>query len=50
MVNVADLLILTRLAFGLDSPSPLERLLGDLDGDGLLDVRDILKLRQQLGY
>ncbi len=50
VVNVADLLILTRLAFGLDSPSPLERLLGDLDGDGLLDVRDILKLRQQLGY
>lgn len=50
VVNVADLLVLTRLVFGIDTPSPHESLLGDLDGNGVLDVRDILKLRQHLGY
>lgn len=50
VVNVADLLVLIRLVVGLDAPSPLEVRLGDMDGDGILDVRDILKMRQQLGY
>ena len=50
VVNVADLLILARLVEGLDSPSAEERALADINGDGVLDVRDMLLLRQQLGY
>jgi len=49
VMNVADLLILTRLVENLDAPSSPESLLGDINGDGVLDVRDILLLRQQLG-
>ena len=49
-VNVADLLILARLVEGLDSPSAEERALADINNDGVLDVRDILQLRRQLGY
>lgn len=50
IVNVADLMILTRLVEGLDSPSAEESALADINSDGVLDVRDILLLRQQLGY
>lgn len=50
VVNVADLLILTRLTGGLDAPSVQEHSLADINNDGVLDVRDILQLRQQLGY
>lgn len=50
VVNVADLMILARLVEGLDIPSTEERALADINGDGVLDVRDILLLRQQLGY
>jgi hypothetical protein len=50
VVNVADLLILTRLVGNLDSPSVQELALADVNTDGVLDVRDILQLRQQLGY
>lgn len=50
MVNVADLMILARFNGGLDTPSDQERVLADIDNDGVLDVRDILRLRQQLGY
>ena len=50
VVNVADLLILTRFVGQLDTPSSQESALGDINHDGLLDVRDILQLRQQLGY
>jgi hypothetical protein len=49
-VNVADLLILARLVEGLDSSSVQEFALADINTDGVLDVRDILQLRQQLGY
>ncbi len=50
VVNVADVLILTRLIGQLDAPSPQESALGDINNDSVLDVRDILLLRQQLGY
>ncbi len=50
VVNVADLLILTRFVGQLDAPSPQESALGDINNDSVLDVRDILQLRQQLGY
>ena len=50
VVNVADLMILARLVEGLDSPSAQESALGDINSDGVLDVRDMLQLRQQLGY
>jgi subtilisin family serine protease len=49
-VNVADLLILTRFVGGLDTPSAQEFSLADGNNDGVLDVRDILQLRRQLGY
>jgi len=50
VVNVADLLILTRFVERLDTPSAQELTLADANNDGVLDVRDILQLRQQLGY
>ena len=50
VVNVADLMILTRFVGGLDSPSEQELALADVNTDGVVDVRDILQLRQQLGY
>ena len=50
VANVADLLILARFVEGLDSPSAQESVLADINNDGVLDVRDILQLRQQLGY
>jgi subtilisin family serine protease len=50
VVNVADLLILTRFVENLDPPSPQELTLADANNDGVLDVRDILQMRQQLGY
>jgi subtilisin family serine protease len=50
VVNVADLMILTRFVGRLDTPSDQEFSLADVTNDGVLDVRDILQLRQQLGY
>jgi hypothetical protein len=50
VVNAADLLILTRFIGQLDTPSSQEGALGDINNDGVLDVRDILQLQQQLGY
>ena len=50
IVNVADLMILTRFVGRLDTPSAQEFSLADVTNDGVLDVRDILQLRQQLGY
>jgi hypothetical protein len=44
------LLILARFNGGLDSPSAQESVLADINNDGVLDVRDVLQLRQQLGY
>ena len=49
-VDVADLLILTRFAEGLDIPSVREKALADMNNDGIVDVRDILLLRRTLGF
>ena len=49
-VNVADLLVLTRFVEGLDVPTAHEKALADMNSDSVLDVRDILLLRQQLGF
>lgn len=49
-VDVADLLILTRFVESLDVPAAHEKALADMNSDGVLDVRDILLLRQQLGF
>lgn len=49
-VDVADLLILTRLVAELDVPTAQEIILADMNNDGALDVRDILLLRRNLGY
>lgn len=50
VVNVADLMMLARFTGGLEAPSDQERVLADIDNDGVLDIRDVLRLRQQLGY
>ena len=50
VVDVADLLVLTRFVTWLDVPTAYETALSDMNGDGVLDVRDILLLRQQLGF
>lgn len=44
VVDVADLLILTRFIEGLDVPTAHEIALLDMNGDGVLDVRDFLLL------
>jgi subtilisin family serine protease len=49
-VDIADLLILSRFVEGLDVPTARENALADINGDGVLDVRDILLLRRQLGF
>lgn len=48
-INVADLMMLTRFVEGLSTPAAKDIILGDLSGDGQLDVRDLLLLHHQLG-
>jgi hypothetical protein len=50
MLNVADLLVLVRLVEGLAMPTGAELIAGDLNGDDLLDVRDVLALMNALGF
>lgn len=50
VVDIADMLVLTRLVEGLDTPAAQESILADMNNDGVLDVRDMLLLRQQLGF
>jgi len=50
VVDVADLLVLTRFVEGLDVPTAHEKALADMNSDDVLDVRDILLLRRNLGY
>lgn len=49
-VNVADLLLLTRIVEGLTVPAAADQILGDMNSDGVLDIRDVLFLRRTLGY
>jgi hypothetical protein len=49
-INIADLLLLTRIVGGLSAPATADQVLGDMNSDGVLDVRDILLLRRTLGY
>ncbi len=52
MVNTADLLILIQLVEDpvTNPPTPEEMIAGDLTGDGLLDLRDVLVLMNTLGF
>ncbi|TCV83391.1 subtilase family protein [Sulfurirhabdus autotrophica] len=49
-VNISDLLILTRFVEGLDTPTIREKLLADMNNDGVLDIRDVLLMRRLLGF
>jgi hypothetical protein len=46
LVNLGDLLMLTRLVTGSAQPGDLEMILGDINGDDQLDAADILLLQQ----
>ncbi|HED33212.1 MAG TPA: hypothetical protein ENJ08_03200 [Gammaproteobacteria bacterium] len=50
IVNTADLLVLYRFIETFDTPDARDTVLADMNSDGLLDVRDALLLRQNLGY
>ena len=50
ITNIADLLLLTRLVEGLAVPTVYEQIVGDINSDGILDIRDVLLLRRSLGY
>ncbi|MCR4347283.1 MAG: S8 family serine peptidase [Sulfuricaulis sp.] len=49
-VNVSDLMMLMRFVGQLQVPAAQDLILGDMNNDGVLDVRDVLLLRRQLGY
>ena len=46
LVNLGDLLMLTRLVTGSVLPNDLEMILGDINDDDQLDAADILLLQQ----
>jgi len=51
LVNAADLLVLLRLVEGLGDPATLSEIAaGDLTGDHVLDLRDVLALTKSLGF
>ena len=45
-INAADLLILQRFILGLETPTPLDIVLGDMNMNGTLDTADFLLLLQ----
>jgi hypothetical protein len=46
LINLGDLLVLTRLVTGVILPNGLEPFLGDLNGNTQLDVPDVLRLQR----
>lgn len=50
IVNIADLLLLTRFVEGLAIPTAYEQAVGDMNSDDVLDIRDVLFLRRSLGF
>lgn len=50
VLNVADLLRLMRFVAGLETPTLQEMSRADLNGDAVLDVRDVLEMSRLLGY
>ncbi len=50
VVNIADLLVLYRFIENFDTPNARDLVLGDINSDGILDVRDTLLLRKNIGY
>jgi len=49
-LDVSDLMMLMRFVGKLQTPTASDLVLGDMNGDGVLDIRDVLMLRRQLGY
>ncbi len=49
-VNVSDLMMLMRFVGQLQVPTAQSLILGDMNNDGVLNVRDVLLLRRQMGY
>jgi hypothetical protein len=43
-------MMLMRFVEQLQVPSAQDLVLGDMNGDGVLNIRDVLLLRRQLGY
>jgi hypothetical protein len=43
-------MVLMRFVGQLQVPTTQDLTLGDMNNDGVLDVRDVLLLRRQLGY
>jgi len=48
LLNLGDLVVLTRLVTGAIQPTPLESILGDINSDGQLNVADILLFQQSI--
>lgn len=49
-INVSDLMTLMRFVGQLQVPTAQDLILGDMNNDGVLNVRDVLLLRRQMGY
>jgi hypothetical protein len=48
LVNLGDLVVLTRLVTDVIQPTALESVLGDINSDGQLNVSDMLLLQQAI--
>jgi hypothetical protein len=48
LVNLGDLVVLTRLVMDVIQPTTLESVLGDINSDGQLNVSDMLLLQQTI--